>query len=183
MINATLDYNTLSADGKKLTLVVNGIGHYEVVTGRFKFNNDVNCSFKDDAPIPLGTYYITERDPGSLRNQINNFGLEIYRNVFEGKSNDKSNWFSLINTANQDNSISVNNHNRGGFKLHPLNSDGSGYSDGCVTLFSYNEFMMLRKALLQHSPSLLKQKNGKATKVYGILTVVGRIDFSKCTIE
>ena len=67
-----LDYGTLSADRKRLKCVCHGLRVYDVVSGLYAFHNNVNCSYKDEAPIPPGLYYITERESGSMKNIIQN---------------------------------------------------------------------------------------------------------------
>ena len=178
----TLDYGTLSADGKRLKLVCQGIGTYDVVSGLYAFHNDVNCAFKDEAPIPPGNYYITERAPGSFRNRMQNWALEEWRWI-HGVNNDKAKWFSLISVQTQSNAIIVNGRSRGAFKLHPLNSDGSGHSAGCVTFFNFNEFFFVREAILKTSTVKIRQKELGDVKTYGMLKVVGSPDFSKCNIN
>ena len=183
MIEYTLDYGSVSADGQKLKLVCHGIGTFDVVTGMYAFENDPHCSDRTNAPIPVGTYYIVEREAGSLRNRFNNWSLETYRNLVKGITNDKSNWFSLISARTLDNSITVNGHERGGLKLHPLNSDGSGYSDGCVTLYSYNEYLNLRREILKQSTSMLNLRNGSTVKCYGTIRVIGNPDSFNCPVN
>ena len=182
MIECTLDYGTLSADGKKLQLVCHGIGTYEIVTGKYEFHNDVNCSYKEDAPIPPGWYFITERRKGTWRAEFQNTIQKDWRWMW-GVYNDKENWFSLINAQNRSNEMIVNGNSRGGFKLHPLNSDGSGHSAGCVTLYNYHEFMILRERILKTKVMMLNEKGYGNVKVYGSLRVVGYPDFSKCNIN
>ena len=46
-----LDYGTLSADRKKLKRVCLGLRVYDAVSGLYAFHNDVNCSYKDEAPF------------------------------------------------------------------------------------------------------------------------------------
>lgn len=183
MIECTLDYGSISADRKKLKLVCHGIGTFDVVTGMYAFENDPHCSDRTNAPIPVGTYYIVEREDGSLRNRLNNWSLEMYRNLIKGITNDKSNWFSLVSARTLSNSIIVNGHERGGLKLHPLNSDGSGYSDGCVTLYDYNEYFNLRREILKQSTSMLKLRSGASVKCYGTIRVVGNPDGFHCPVN
>ena len=182
MIECTLDYSTLSADGKKLQLVCHGIGTYEIVTGKYEFHNDVNCSYKDDAPIPAGWYYITERKPGTWRAEIQNSLQKNWRWLW-GVYNDKEKWFSLISAQTRSNAMTVNGMSRGAFKFHPLNSDGSGHSAGCVTFYNYHEFMILRERMLKTKTMILNEKEHGNVKVYGTLRVIGHPDFSKCNIN
>lgn len=182
MIECTLDYSTLSADGKKLQLVCHGIGTYEVVSGLYAFHNDVNCSYKTNAPIPPGWYYITERKDGTWRASIQNTAQKYWRSMW-GIHNDKEKWFSLISVQRSSNEMIVNGNSRGGFKFHPLNSDGSGHSEGCVTFYNYHEFMILRNRMLRGNTMQLKEKEHGFVKAYGTLHVVGHPDFSKCNIS
>ena len=183
MIECTLDYGTLSSDGKKLKLVCHGLGTYEVVSGLYAFHNDVNCSYKDEAPIPPGLYYITERESGSIKNVIQNWALEQWRSA-HGVTNDKSKWFSLISAETKADTIYINNSSRGSFRFHPLNSDGSGHSAGCVTFYSYNDFHYVRNALLDtRNTTILNQKNVGNVTAYGTLRVISDPNYSKCNIS
>ncbi|WP_320205421.1 tlde1 domain-containing protein [Serratia marcescens] len=43
--------------------------------------------------------------------------------------------------------LAVNGVFRNSFRLHPLNTDGTGVSWGCITLYQASDFQILRDAL------------------------------------
>lgn len=112
---------------------------------------------------------------------IQNTAQKYWRAMW-GIHNDKEKWFSLISLQRSSNEMIVNGNSRGGFKFHPLNSDGSGHSEGCVTFYNYHEFMILRNRMLKGNTMQLKEKEHGFVKAYGTLHVVGHPDFSKCNI-
>lgn len=70
---------------------------------------------------------------------------------------------------------------RTGFRLHPLNSDGSGESWGCITLRRYSDFQHLRRLLLKRGKFLVP--GGHGLMAYARIDVRGTPDYSKCEAE
>ncbi|KJV30452.1 hypothetical protein VI01_12330 [Pantoea sp. SM3] len=62
----TMDYKKLSRDGKTLPLECYGIGTFDVLSGIERYINNPDCSDKEKAAIPPGTYWIVDRPEGSF---------------------------------------------------------------------------------------------------------------------
>ncbi|MNP30660.1 hypothetical protein D3C76_1237430 [compost metagenome] len=75
----------------------------------------------------------------------------------------------------------MNGLNRTGFRLHPLNSDGTGVSWGCITLRRYSDFQHLRRLLL--SRGTFPVPGGNGLMAYARIDVRGTPDFSQCEAE
>ena len=67
--------------------------------------------------------------------------------------NHHSDGFALFSDKTKKDSLNVNGLNRTGFRLHPLNRDGTGISWGCITLRRYSDFQHLRRLLLKRGLS------------------------------
>lgn len=119
-----MDYGNLSADGKTAYLKCYGIGTFEVLTGVDFYINNPDCADHENAAIPPGTYWVTDRPAGSLYNRVRAEAIDARH----GYRNHHSEWFALFSDKTKRDGIMVNGLNRTGFRLHPLNSDGSGES-------------------------------------------------------
>lgn len=172
-----MDYNRLSADGKRAKLHCYGVGTFDVLSGMEKYINNPNCSDIEKAAIPPGTYWIVDRPTGSIVNQLRAEALDLIHLY----KNQHSEWFGLYNAQTMSDYVYVNGSRRGSFRLHPLNNDGSGVSWGCVTLYNASDFQILRNALLGRKKE--KVPGGKGLMAYGRLDVRGVPDFSKCKVK
>nr|WP_307734724.1 DUF2778 domain-containing protein [Massilia oculi] len=109
----------------------------------------------DAGPIPLGAYYILDRQSGGL--------LGPLRDLF----NDKSQWFALYAADGKvDDETFCNKVKRGSFRLHPKGR--VGISQGCITLNKLADFNTLRAFLKGSSPLVVP---GTSLKAYGRVTV------------
>lgn len=77
--------------------------------------------------------------------------------------------------------VFVNGMMRGSFRLHPLNTDGSGVSWGCITLYKAAEFQILRRSLLNRKK--VRVPGGRGLMAYGRIDVQGVPDYSKCVVS
>lgn len=75
----------------------------------------------------------------------------------------------------------MNGLNRAGFRLHPLNSDGSGKSWGCITLRRSSDFQHLRRLLL--SRGTFPVPGGNGLMAYARIDVRGTPNYSLCDKE
>ncbi|WP_165786467.1 tlde1 domain-containing protein [Mixta theicola] len=71
----------------------------------------------------------------------------------------------------------VNGIRRGSFRLHSLNTDGSGVSWGYITFYRASEFQVLRRSLLNRKK--VRVPGGNGLMAYGRINVRGIPDFSK----
>ena len=105
--------------------------------------------------IPIGTYYIFDRQSGGL--------LGPLKNIFI----DNSDWFSLYAAdGNIDDETFCKNVQRGHIRLHPKGH--AGISRGCITLENRADFQRLR-AMLKSSASI--SVPGIALQAYGKVVV------------
>lgn len=172
-----MDYGRLSPDGRRLKLNCYGVGSFDVLSGIEQFINDPNCSDIEKAAIPPGTYWIVDRPAGSVVNQLRAELIDI-THLYK---NHHSQWFGLFSTNTMSDHVYANGVRRGGFRLHPLNTDGSGVSWGCITMYNTSEFQILRNVLLTRKKVAVP--GGKGLMAYGRVDVRGIPDFSKCGIK
>lgn len=185
MIECVLDYRELTPEGR-LKLKCHGAGEYEVFTGEDQFGSNVNCSLRMFGPIPVGSYYIVNRESGSWKNIIRAFGIDAWKYLVHGAVNDHSKWFSLISTVSRADNLNASKIARGAFRLHPVNSDGMGVSEGCITLSKYSQFYVLRSMLLATDPKkivVLIDSVPHEVNAYGVVHVIGHPDFTKCKVK
>lgn len=169
-----MDYGNLSADGKTAYLKCYGIGTFEVLSGIERYMNNPDCADHEKAAIPVGTYWVTDRPAGSLYNRVR---AEV-SDAWHHYRNHHSDWFALFSDKTKKDSLNVNGLNRTGFRLHPLNSDGTGVSWGCITLRRYSDFQQLRRLLL--SRGTFPVPGGNGLMAYARIDVRGAPDFSQC---
>lgn len=115
----------------------------------------------DAGALPKGKYYIIDRQSGGrigwLRDAVKDLASRTERNQ----------WFSLYRDDDViDDHTSVNNIQRGHFRLHP--EGAMGISEGCVTLISAIGFDELKKYLKSMQGSIIP---GTGIKYYGVLEV------------
>ncbi|WP_394327149.1 tlde1 domain-containing protein [Enterobacter cloacae] len=87
------------------------------------------------------------RSRGNLKNRTSNWMKSIR------SGSDRDLWFALLREDERiDDTTFINKVERGSFRLHPAGS--SGNSDGCITLVSLNDYMVLWRALVR-TPSTM----------------------------
>lgn len=94
--------------------------------------------------------------------------------------NHHSEWFGLYSAQTMSDHVYVNGARRGSFRLHPLNTDGSGVSWGCITLYSAADFGFY---VMLYSIEKVLVPGGKGLMAYGRVDVRGIPDFSKCGVR
>jgi hypothetical protein len=110
--------------------------------------------FANEGPIPMGRYYILDRQTGLLG---------TIKGIFSGHLD----WFALYAMDGKiDDEVYCNKVKRGQFRLHPKGTQG--VSLGCVTIEKLSDFQHLKTILRGANPSAIPNSNLKA---YGILTV------------
>lgn len=172
-----MNYDELSADGKTAYLHCYGIGTFAVLSGIERYINNPDCADHEKAAIPTGTYWVTDRPAGSLYNRVRAETIDaahLWRNHH-------ADWFALLSDTTKQDHMLVNGVSRGGFRLHPLNSDGTGVSWGCITLRDYSEFQHLRRLLLKRGT--FPVPGGHGLMAYARIDVRGTPDFSQCEKE
>jgi len=171
-----MDYSELSKDGRVVKLHCYGIGTFNVLSGIEYYINNPNCSDREKAAIPPGTYWIVDRPAGSILNQVR---AELIDMVHLYK-NHHAEWFGLYSNETMSDHLFVNTAYRGSFRLHPLNTDGSGVSWGCITLYKASDFQIIRRSLLNRKK--VRVPGGRGLMAYGRIDVRGVPDYSKCEV-
>ncbi|WP_336747939.1 DUF2778 domain-containing protein [Pantoea vagans] len=169
-----MDYGQLSSDGKRVKLNCYGVGSFDILSGIERYINNPDCSDIEKAAIPPGTYWIVDRPEGSLLNRARAELIDLahlYRNHH-------SEWFGLYSAKTMSDYFFVNGVKRGSFRLHPLNTDGSGVSWGCITFYRSTDFQTLRSSLLRRKKVVVPGSQGLLA--YGRIDVRGVPDFTKC---
>ncbi|MGV2878883.1 DUF2778 domain-containing protein [Pantoea vagans] len=169
-----MDYGQLSSDGKRVKLSCYGVGSFDIFSGIERYINNPDCSDIEKAAIPPGTYWIVDRPEGSLLNRARAELIDLahmYRNHH-------SEWFGLYSAETMSDYVFVNGVKRGSFRLHPLNTDGSGVSWGCITFYRSTDFQTLRSSLLRRKKVVVPGSHGLLA--YGRIDVRGVPDFTKC---
>ena len=148
MINLTFELNNQPMSALKF-----GAQSLPAFSGLGSFvNKRATMCVSGFGAIPMGTYYIFDRQSGGL--------LGPLKNIF----NDHSDWFSLYAAdGNIDDETYCNQVKRGSFRIHPKGT--TGVSQGCITLENQSDFQRLR-AMLKGSttitvPSIALQAYGK----------------------
>lgn len=171
-----MDYRQLSKDGRVAYLHCYGVGTFDVLSGIDQYINNPDCADHEKAAIPPGTYWITDRPAGSWLNQARAEVIDmahLYRNHH-------AEWFALYSNQTMSDHLTVNGRNRGSFRLHPLNTDGTGVSWGCITFYHYSDFQHLRQMLLRRGK--VRVPGGGGLMAYGRIDVLGKPDFSQCEV-
>jgi Protein of unknown function (DUF2778) len=106
-------------------------------------------------PIPLGSYYIIDRQSGGL--------LAPLRDFFSGHET----WFALYAIDSKiDDETFCDTIKRGNFRLHPKGS--LGISKGCITINKPAEFALLRARIKGSTQFTIP---GTSMKAYGKVVV------------
>lgn len=117
-------------------------------------NQPSSMCLANEGPIPVGRYYILDRQTGILGK---------IRGVFIGHAD----WFALYAADGKiDDEVYCNKVKRGQFRLHPKGTQG--ISLGCITIENFADFQHLKTILRGSKPSTIPSSSLKA---YGILTV------------
>ncbi|MFP3849154.1 DUF2778 domain-containing protein [Pseudomonas sp. W5-01] len=161
--NPNIAYCTYVLNGEPLSeLTCEGMT-YEAFSG--DVSSYVNNSRYQDVvklgPLPLGRYYILDRESGGmlgwLRQPVNDYFAET----------DRSEWLSLYRDDEVvDDMTTINHIQRSAFRIHPVGP--RGISQGCVTLTSQLAFDELRTILRNRPGEILDDRN---IKYYGVLEV------------
>lgn len=172
MLHFVMDYAKRDVKSKRLKLNCGRLGQFDVLSGQEPYTNIPECSFKSGAAIPPGKYWIVDRPVGSLKNRARATFIDLWKNTFiSGETPYHQDWFGLFSDKTMSNELPVYNKIRSAFCLHPLNADGSGVSEGCITFYSVPDFLFVRRALL-HQRKTKVFAVGQKLEVYGYIHVI-----------
>ena len=136
-------------NGQLSSLSCPGVGFFAAYSGNKgkHRNNPDSIAIAKRGPLPPGNYYIVVRSRGNLKNRTSNWMKSIR------SGSDRDLCFALLREDERiDDTTFINKVERGSFRLHPAGS--SGNSDGCITLVSLNDYMVLWRALVR-TPSTM----------------------------
>lgn len=126
-------------------------------TGR---DNPAAIAKENIGPIPPGTYYIVDRQPGGH--------LGVFRDLIAANtgSTDRNQWFMLWRKDTGDTTI-VNGVKRGQFRLHPMGR--LHLSEGCITISNPYSFNKLAAHIRKQGATVTVP--GSRFKAYGTVEV------------
>jgi hypothetical protein len=118
-------------------------------------NNPDATADLDRGPIPLGRYFILDRQSGGFLGPIKDYFLN------------RDKWFALYRDDDDiDDQTYVDSVKRGLFRMHPLGP--RRMSTGCIVLQYTSEFERLRSYILR---SAVEYIPGTGIRTYGTVTV------------
>jgi len=158
MIRCTFHLN----GGQLSTLSCPGIGFFSAYSGNkgSNRNNPDSTDIVRKGPLPPGKYYVVARDRGGMRTRFN----DMFKSLDSGSDRDV--WFALYREdSHVDDESFIEDVLRGAFRLHPAGRNGN--SDGCITLVSLTDYMILWRALIKSPPMLISSQ----IKAFGTIQV------------
>lgn len=123
-------------------------------------NDPSKTAFEDIGPLPKGTYYIINRQPGGKRHRLRQWFEELGLPGVGGwlARGDKDEWFALYRADDAvDDVTTIDGVERGQFRLHPIGD--WGISEGCITVNSKEDYAKIRQQLLDSKPRLIPGTN------------------------
>jgi len=137
------------------SFVYDGV-HTRAFSGNGAYRNSPTAgNVPNDGSIPLGRYYIVNRDSGGRLGPLLDWIA------------DRDLWFALLrDDGSVDDSTFVDGVRRGEFRLHPKGP--RGISLGCITLEFRTEFDTLRSYLLSQPVAYIPDTK---TRTYGTVSV------------
>lgn len=123
-------------------------------------NNPFSIAKEKEGPIPMGTYYIIDRESGGRLAWWRDQGASAFTGV------DRTKWFALWNGVSGD-IANVNGIVRRNFRLHPAGY--WGVSEGCITISNGYDFDQIEGYLRSSPPELVVPVG--ALKAYGTVEV------------
>lgn len=155
---------TFTLNGASLsTLQCPGIGSFVAFSGMPQDRNKPGAvSHVDAGPLPLGRYYVIDRQSGGRMGWFYDLAREY------GYGTNRSLWFALYSDDGKiDDETLINGVRRGAFRLHPVGPRGR--SEGCITLTSIDAFNRLAAGLRAQGATI--PIPGSSMKAYAIIEV------------
>lgn len=122
------------------------VGRIPAFSGSGSARNDFKSTNKEGVgPLPLGIYYIVDRQSGGKLGWLKDTTYPAYSGV------DRTKWFALWNSVSGD-SVTIKGVKRQNFRLHPAGF--WGISEGCITITNGYDFEQIERYLRSRSPDL-----------------------------
>jgi hypothetical protein len=133
------------------------VGWFTAFSGHGQARNSPSSgAIADGGSIPLGRYYIVNRESGGVLGPLKDWYLH------------RDKWFALYrDDGSIDDVTFIDGVKRGLFRLHPLGP--RRMSTGCIVLHYHEEFDRLRAHLLASPFETIK---GTGIRTYGVVEVV-----------
>jgi len=143
-------------NGKEMSTLNMGALSWPAFSGMGRHRNErTSQCIMNNGPIPVGTYYIFDRESGGP--------LSTILTMLNGRGD----WFSLYAKDGViDDHVICNHVVRGNFRIHPKGE--LGISLGCITLENWTDFQILKRTL-KTSPKF--PIRGSELLTYGTLVV------------
>ncbi|WP_109480382.1 DUF2778 domain-containing protein [Paraburkholderia sp. C35] len=143
-------------------LFCSGFGSVEAYSGtRQGRDNPRATAMPNVGPLPVGTYYIVDRESGGTLGWIKD-----WFSAHGWGTTDRSRWFMLWNPKSGDTTM-INGIQRGKFRLHP---EGPMHlSEGCITVVNAFAFDNLQRYIRTRKPDL--PVPGGLMRAYGTVEV------------
>lgn len=149
-------------NGQLSSLSCPGVGFFAAYSGNKgkRRNNPDSVAIPKRGPLPPGKYYIVTRSRGRWKTRLNDF----YKSQESGS--DRKLWFALFREDDRiDDSSFIGDVERGAFRLHPAGHNGN--SDGCISIVSLSDYMILWRALVKSPPVMITSQ----LKAFGTIQV------------
>jgi hypothetical protein len=144
------------------SLYCSGFGSVQAYSGREQGRDNPRATAMSElGPLPVGTYYLVDRQSGGLAGWARDLWSE-----FGWGTTDRTKWFALWHAYTGDTTM-VDGIRRGNFRLHP--EGPLRLSDGCIVVASHAEFDRLRHYIRSHKPDLAVP--GSDLRAYGTVEV------------
>ncbi len=148
---------TFKLNGKPISKLSGGAFSYNAFSGIGEhINKRISICIPSKGPIPVGTYYIFDRQSGGLLGPLRDW------------IQNKENWFALYAIDEKiDDETFCDKLKRGQFRLHPKGP--AGISEGCITINNKKDYQTLW-ALLKNTKQ--QKVPGSELMAYGTVTVL-----------
>ena len=135
-------------------LTVDDLGHFPAYSGLGAFKNKLSAHcLEGHGPIPLGRYYIFDRESGGRLGWL-------YKLL-------RGDWFALYAIDNRiDDAVWCEKVERGAFRLHP--EGWLGISEGCLVVKNSAQYQTLYHHIKGHGA---RSVSGTDLKAYGVIEV------------
>jgi hypothetical protein len=136
---------------------------YDAFSGYHNQANKITQQCMKDGPIPVGSYYILDREEGGHFGAIRDWLTKMFYV-------DHTDWFALYRKDKHiDDYLFCDQLRRGNFRLHP--KAGLGISEGCITINTLSAFEMLATQLRKKTKFKIPGTNLMAYSIVDVIAL------------